>query len=81
MEGLVQSSKQLDEDNVRVALWSTLDGVLSLVAVTLIERRSLEAMRCENHLCAPATKSLRLCCFKKCASQALPSMTRIDPEV
>src|SRR5262249_40423992 len=45
IQGVTLALKQLDVDDVRVALGSTFNGVLSLVTKMLVEPWSLEAMR------------------------------------
>jgi hypothetical protein len=79
--GAIFALKQLDEDDVRMALRSTIDGVLSLVATPRVELWGLKAVRCENHLRATATNGLCFGCSKDCASQALTAMVCADPDV
>ena len=83
MEGLsaILAFKQLDEDDVGMAFGQTFDRILSLVAKTRVELLGLKAVRRENHLQATATKGLRFGCLEECSSQAVTSMTFIDPEV
>ena len=64
-----------------MAFGPTLDRVFLLIAKTRVELWGLEAVRCENHLQATATKGLRFGCAEEGCSQALTSMVLTDPEV
>ncbi len=64
-----------------MALGPAFDLVLSLVAMTDVERRGLKTMGRENNPAAPATRGLRLGRSEQCGSQTSPAVLFADPEV
>ena len=83
MEGLgaIFAMESLDQDDIRVAPRSTLDGIVLRVTEPRVELWRLEAVGCENYLRATASDGLRFCCSQQRTPEPLIAMVFADPEV
>jgi len=74
------SAKLLDVDDTGVTSRSAFNREYFLVCKTLVELRSLKAIRAQHHLLA-AAQSLSFRSFKKSSAQPLTPHRLDDPEV
>ena len=75
------SAKLLDVDDIGVTSRSAFNREYFLVSKTLVELRSLKAMRAQHYLLAAAAQSFRFRSFKKSLAQPVTPHRLDDPEV